>query len=120
MVITLGEARIEGQILELSFSTELMRSISTDIDKCTEELGMEIGRDYISVLADFRAAFIVSELPYEPVRVKKSFDKYQLTWQVALKHYLITNVYINDSDAADWKSAYRIELERIEFGGRHS
>ncbi len=97
------------ELLELSFSTELMRNISLNQSDCYKAIGINNGQNYISLIADFRASMFAGEVPGGPTLVNQKSKGYELIWKFSDGCELVTSTTVSASiNFDDWKQIYRI------------
>jgi len=92
-----------------------MKTLATDPSACFKALGPERGQAFISLIADFRAALFLDDVPSRPVLVRQHDAVCELSWPITDDCNLLTStegVYEPD----DWKDSYRIKFNSIHIG----
>lgn len=91
-----------------------MRELATTPEEAYRHLGSECGQAFIGLIADFRAALSVGDVPGGPRSATRGEDNFKLEWFVSLGCTLKTMVAASGTDDNSWKDAYRIRLESIK------
>lgn len=103
--------------MEPTFSSKLMRDLATEPEKAYRHLGSESGQAFISLVADFRAAFFAGDVPMGPRSATRNGDSFELDWFVSSGCTLKTVITASGRRDDAWKDAHRIHLETIMIGG---
>lgn len=105
--------------LELSFSSPLIRSLALD-PKAQPTLLDDVSLSaFKSIVADFRAAWDVGDLPDFPKVVDEETGRFELSWKLSPQCTLITSIVTDESRQPEaWKFAHRIKLERLLYEGQ--
>lgn len=92
-----------------------MKTLATEPSACFKALGPERGQAFISIIADFRAALFLDEVPSEPVLVRQHDAVCELSWPITADCNLLTSTEgVEEPD--DWKNSYRIKFNSIHIG----
>jgi len=103
--------------LELTFSTKFMRDLAADSKKAYKHLGADNGQAFIGVIADFRAAVFVGDVPGNPASVRRDDQSFRIDWVVSSTCTLHTVVTVaSTSNDEAWRDCYRIRLDTVTLG----
>lgn len=95
-----------------------MRATATEPKKAYRHLGSENGQAFIGLLADFRAAFFVADVPMGPISATMVEDTFELEWFVSNGCTLKTVIAASGGGVDAWKDAHRIHLKAIAIEGK--
>ena len=95
-----------------------MRGISTDPAEYRDKLGCEGATRVMSILADFRAARFLAEVPGLPISVSIEGGDHKVSWLLSEGMELVVNTAGTVAFGEDgWKKAYRVRVDAIVLNG---
>lgn len=94
-----------------------MRDLATEPKKAYRHLGSENGQAFISLVADFRAAFFAGDVPMGPISATRIENTFELDWLVSTDCILKTAIAASNAGEDAWKDAHRIHLKAILIEG---
>ncbi len=92
-----------------------MRDLATEPKAAYKLLGPESGKNFISLLADFRAATFAGDLPTLPVAIGQDGTKFAVDWSIGENCALRTTLDASRSAGDAWKDVRRIQIEAIQI-----
>ncbi len=95
-----------------------MRELATEPKKAYRSLGSENGQAFIGLVADFRAALFVADVPGGPRSAAKDGEKFELDWFISPSCTLKTVIAASKCNDGTWEDAYRIHLEAVTLSGQ--
>lgn len=93
-----------------------MRALATEPSEAVRRLGVENGRAFIGLVADFRNARFAGDVPGGPLSTYRNETNFEQEWFVSSGCTLRTVIAATGAAEDVWKDAHRIRLVSLLRG----
>ena len=104
--------------MELQFSSTAISDVTLDKDVAAGLLGADLTASYNALIADFRDALFLGELPESPI-VSHQQGNLRLSYRIEGDTFLeVEPIGKSIVRQSEWQKAYRVRLRNISSAGK--